>query len=111
MPVQDILSTINQFALARLSVVGGWRAAGSETSRSALTGRIVVPVGPAPPDLPESEYAHAGPEPSLHDVLDDPVVQLVMHADGVEAADLQSLLGAAQRHHAVAVERAAVGVR
>jgi hypothetical protein len=99
MPVQDILSTINQFALARLPGVGIWRAASFEASRSSLTGRAIVSIGPEVRDLPESEYAHAGPEPLLDEVLCDPVVQLIMRADGVETADLQSLAGAAQRHH------------
>ena len=109
--VQDILSTINQFALARLPVVGSWRAAGFEASRSFLTGRTVVPVGSEAPDLPESEYAHAGPEPLLDEALCDPVVQLIMCADGVKAADLQSLLDAAQRHDVMPTERAVAGAR
>ena len=97
--VQDILSTINQFTLARLSAVGAWRAPGFEASRSFLTGRPSVPVGPEADDLPESEYAHAGPEPLLEDVLVDPVVQLIMRADGVNVADLYTLPGAAHRAH------------
>ena len=109
--VQDILSTINQFTLARLSVVGSWRTAGFETSRSFLTGRAVLPVGPEAPDLPESEYAHAGPEPLFDEVLCDPVVQLIMRADGVKAADLQSLLDSTQRHHATPAEGVAFGVQ
>jgi hypothetical protein len=105
--VQDILSTINQFALARLSVVGSWRAGGFETSRSFLTGRTVVATGPEEPDVPESEYAHAGPEPLLEELLCDPVVQLVMQADCVQTADLQSLLDAAQHQLAIPAERPA----
>jgi hypothetical protein len=96
--VQHILSTINQFALAHLPDVGSWRTAGFEASRSFLTGRTVVPAGPEAPDLPESEYAHAGPEPLLDEVLCDPVVQLIMHADHVEAAEVRRLLGADQHH-------------
>ena len=109
--VQDILSTINQFALARLPVVGPWRAAGFEASHSSLTGRTIVPVGPESPDLPESEYAHAGPEPLLDEVLCDPVVQLVMQADGVKAADLHGLLGSPHRHRVTPTEQAAAGAR
>jgi hypothetical protein len=103
--VHDILSTINQFALARLPAVGTWRAAGFEASHSLLTGRTIVPVGPAASDLPEGEYAHAGPEPLLDDVLCDPVVQLVMQADGVKAADLQSLLGSPHRARVTPTEQ------
>jgi hypothetical protein len=69
----------------------------------------MIPVGPEAPDLPESEYAHAGPEPLLDEVLCDPVVQLVMRADGVKAADLQSLLDAAQRHDVTPTEAAGAG--
>jgi hypothetical protein len=105
--VQEILSTINQFALARLPVVTSWRTAGFEASRSFLTGRPIAPLRPEWPDLPESEYAHAGPEPLLDEVLCDPVVQLIMQADGVQAADLHSLLDAAQHQLAMAAERPA----
>ena len=93
--VQDILSTINQFAQARLPVMGGWRAAG-------FAGQTDPPVSPADPDGPESAYAHGGPEPLLDEILGDPVVQLIMRADSVQPIDLQHLLGAAQRHVATA---------
>jgi hypothetical protein len=109
--VQDLLSTINQYALARLPVVGSWRASSFDSSRSFLTGRAIVPVGPEEADLPESEYAHAGPEPLLDEVLCDPVVQLVMRADGVNVADLQSLLDTAQRDDVMPTERAVTGAR
>jgi hypothetical protein len=93
--VQDILSTINQFAQARLPVMGGWRAMG-------FAGRTDPLVRPDHPDTAEGAYAHAGPEPLLHEVLDDPVVQLIMQADRVQPAELQHLLGAMQRHVAAA---------
>ena len=60
-----------------------WRAAAAQASRSFLTGHS---------DLPESEYAHAGPEPLLDEILDDPMVQLIMQADHVQAADVRRLL-------------------
>ena len=82
--VQDLLATINQFALARLPGVASWRA---EAGRSLLSGRPAAPAA----ELPESEYAHAGPEPLLDDVLGDPVVQLIMQADHVQAADVRRL--------------------
>ena len=89
--VQDILSTINQFAQARLPVMGSWRA-------MAFAGRGDPQVSPDDLDALESAYAHAGPEPLLDEVLDDPVVQLIMQADHVQPAELQDLLGAAQGH-------------
>jgi hypothetical protein len=109
--VQDILSSINQFALARLPLMASWRSASSEASRSFLTGRMTLPVGPDRPDLPESEYAHAGPEPLLEEMLCDPVVQLIMRADGVKAVDLQLMLSVAERHPVRAAECAAVVVQ
>ena len=87
--VQDILSTINQFAQARLPAMGNWRAMG-------FAGRPDPLVRPEHSDAPESAYAHAGAEPELDEVLDDPVVQLIMHADHVQPTDLQHLLGTAQ---------------
>jgi len=89
--VQHILSTINQFAQARLPVMGSWRGVG-------FAGRTDPLVRPEHPDAPESPYAHAGPEPLLDELLGDPVVQLIMQADRVQPTDLQHLLGTAQRH-------------
>jgi hypothetical protein len=107
--VQDILSTINQFAQARLPIVASWRPATFEASRSFLTGRTVAPDRPETPELPESEYAHAGPEPLLDEVLCDPVVQLVMHADRVQPAEVWRLRGAARRlSHATPIDPGAI---
>lgn len=105
--VQDILSTINQFAQARLPLMASWRAASAEASRSSITGRPSSPVSPEWSDQPESAYAHAGPEPLLDEVLCDPVVQLIMRADRVHAADLRSLRDAAQHQLAMSAERPA----
>ena len=89
--VQDILSTINQFAQARLPAMGTWWAMPS-------AGRADPPACPEDPDPLESAYAHAGQEPLLDEVLGDPVVQLIMQSDRVQPADLQHLLEAAQGH-------------
>jgi hypothetical protein len=91
--VQHILSTINQFAQARLPVMGSWRAVG-------LAGRADPLARPERPDAPESAYACAGPEPPLDEMLDDPVVQLIMQADRVPPADVRRLLETAQRRAA-----------
>jgi hypothetical protein len=88
--VQHILSTINQFAQARLP---GRRAAG-------FAGRTGALARAEHPDAPESAYARAGPEPPLDEVLDDPVVQLIMQADHVQPADVRRLLGVVQRRAA-----------
>jgi hypothetical protein len=102
--VHDFLATINEVALARFHSVANWRAAASQASRSFLTGRAVAPVGPARSDPPESEYAHAGPEPLLDEVLEDPMVQLMMQADHVQAADMRRLLGSAHDHCDIGTE-------
>jgi hypothetical protein len=88
--VQHILSTINQFAQARLP---GRRAAG-------FAGRTGPRARPEHPDAPESAYARAGVEPPLDEILGDPVVQLIMEADHVQPTDLQDLLGIVQRRAA-----------
>jgi hypothetical protein len=91
--VQHILSTINQFAQARLPVMGGRRGAG-------FAGRTDPLARPEHPDAPESAYARAGPEPPLDEMLDDPLVQLMMQADQVPPADVRRLLATAQRRAA-----------
>jgi hypothetical protein len=88
--VQHILSTINQFAQARLPVMGSWRAVGFAARTDPLA-------RPEPPDAPESAYAHAGVEPPLDEMLDDPVVRLIMRADHVQPADVWRLLDTAWR--------------
>lgn len=103
--VQDIIATINQFALARLSLVGGWWS--REASRSLTTGQQSSPLRREWWDQAESEYARAGPEPLLDDILADPVVQLIMRADRVQAADLHSLRDAMQHQPAMSAERPA----
>ena len=87
--VQDILSTINQFAQARLPAIGSWRGRGFADRTEAA---VRPERSPERSEEPESAYAHAGPEPLLDEVLADQVVQLIMQADRVEPADLQRLL-------------------
>src|SRR5262245_11424882 len=93
--VRDFLATINEVALARFHAVADWRAAAAQASRSFLTRRS---------DLPESEYAHAGPEPLLDEILGDPIVQLMMQADHVQAAYVRRLLGSARDHCDIGTE-------
>ena len=104
--VQDFLATINEVALARFHAVANWRAAASQASPSFLAGRAVGAAGPAHADLQESEYAHAGPEPLLDQILEDPMVQLMMQADHVQAADVRRLLGSARDHCDIGTEGA-----
>ena len=70
--VRAILSTLSGFAQA------GPGAAASRGARSAP---------------PQGAYAHAGPEPRLDELLSDPLIRLLMRADGVDPAELRRLLG------------------
>jgi hypothetical protein len=96
--VQDILSTINQFAQARLPVMGSW----------GFAGRTDPHVRPEHPDAPESAYAHAGPEPLLDEVLHDPVVQLIMQADRVQPAEVRRLRGNLWRYRTTPADPGAI---
>jgi len=91
--VHEILSTLNQFAQARLPAAG-WRGGGSfDATRFIPAGWMKSPpVLPEAPEVQESVYARAGTEPPLEDVLSDPVVQLIMRADHLEAAEVWHLL-------------------
>lgn len=78
--VQALLSTLSGLAQAQATRVRvGWR-------RPAAA-QVAMP---APW---EGEYAHAGPEPLLEDLLSDPVIRSVMRADRVQPADLTRLFG------------------
>jgi hypothetical protein len=44
-----------------------------------------------------SRYAHAGVEPSLDELLGDPVVWQRARADGLDIADIRRVLAAAQQ--------------
>lgn len=83
--VRALLSTLNGVANAGV-LARGWlwtigpggvtkAARRSESSRSAA-------------ESWESPYAHAGVEPSLDELLDDPIVHLVMRADHLEPTEV-----------------------
>lgn len=76
------------------------------SSLSAFAGRAQVRPGHAGDRLARdghgspggaSRFAHAGEEPSLEEVLQDPVVWQRARADGLELADIQRVLVAAQQ--------------
>jgi hypothetical protein len=76
--VHEIISTLNQFAQARLPAAG-WRGGSFDATRFIPAGWMRVPPAvPEAPEIAESAYAHAGAEPPLEEVLSDPVVQLIM---------------------------------
>lgn len=43
------------------------------------------------------DYAHAGVEPLLEEVLHDPIVRAVMRRDGVEPRELAAVIAGARR--------------
>jgi hypothetical protein len=91
--VRAITQTLNRLAPARL-LAGGWaKGVGSDATGSATR---MSPGGrdrPAVPPLPrEEEYESAGIEPHLEEMLRDPIVQQVMRADRVEAAEVRRVL-------------------
>ncbi len=43
------------------------------------------------------DYAHAGAEPALEELLCDPIVQLMMRRDGVARRDVERVIEAARR--------------
>jgi len=47
------------------------------------------------------------PEPSLEELLDDPIVRLLMAADGVRVAEVKRLLRSIQNHRRAALPQAA----
>jgi len=90
--VHEILSTLNQFAQARLPAAG-WRGGSFDATRFIPAGWMrSPPVMPEAPEVLESVYARAGTEPPLEEVLSDPVVRLIMQADHLELAELWRLL-------------------
>ena len=108
--VHEIISTLNQFAQARLPAAG-WRGGSFDATRFIPAGWMRVPPAvPEAPEVAESVYAHAGTEPPLEEVLSDPVVQMIMQADHLEPAEVRRLLAAVrrQRHRAAAGDPGAI---
>ena len=99
--VHDIISTLNQFAQARFPVAG-WRGGRLDAIRLLSAGWMKPPPDEIAPEPSESAYAHAGTEPSLEEMLSDPVVQLIMRADRLQPADVRRMVEHAQRQLAPA---------
>ena len=94
--VHEIISTLNQFAQARLPA--GRRGGRFDAIRLLSAGWMKPPDTIAEIAEPsEGAYAHAGTEPSLEEMLSDPVVDLIMRADRLQPADLRRLIEDAQR--------------
>ena len=84
--VRAILTTLNDLTHGGAALLARpWR----DTAARALAESAADPW--------EGEYAHAGTEPPLEDLLQDPLVLRVMQADRVPPAQLRRLLGLRQR--------------
>jgi hypothetical protein len=106
--VHEIISTLNQFAQARLPAAG-WRGGSFDATRFIPAGWMKPP--PAAPELLEtleSVYARAGTEPPLEEVMSDPVIELIMRADRLQPAEVRRLLEAAQRQLATSIDPGAI---
>jgi hypothetical protein len=106
--VHEFIATLNQFAQARLPGAG-WRGGSFDATRFIPAGWMKSPptISEAP-EIPESAYARAGTEPSLEEALSDPVIQLIMRADHLEAAEVRRLLIAMRRERAIPVDPGAI---
>jgi hypothetical protein len=81
--VRGWVATLGGFASKAVS-------AGPDARRGAArTSRV--------PDMSHSVYARGGVEPPIDDVLDDPIIQLVMRSDRLERSDLRALASSARR--------------
>jgi hypothetical protein len=106
--VRNIVAALNRLVHARLPAGARAHAGRAPARRASQAGRMRPPAAvlarvPAPPE--ESAYAHAGTEPSLDEMLCDPIVQLVIRADRLEPAEVQGVLTAARRSAAAAGPR------
>jgi hypothetical protein len=90
--VRAIARTLNRLAPARLLAVGWGKGAGLDTAtlatRAARRGGSRAGVRP----LAQDAYESAGIEPHLEEMLRDPIVQQIMRADSVEAAEVRRML-------------------
>jgi hypothetical protein len=106
--VHEIISSLNQFAQARLP--GAGRRGGSFDATRFIPAGWMRPPPAAPEmlDALESVYAHAGAEPSLEEMLSDPVIELIMRADRLEPAEVRRLLEALRPQPASPIDPGAI---
>ena len=106
--VHEIISTLNQLAQARLPA-SGWRGGSFDATRFIPAGWMKAPPAmPEAPEVLESAYARAGEEPSLEEVLSDPVIHLIMRADHLEPAEVRRLLEVLRSKRAISVDPGAI---
>jgi hypothetical protein len=90
--VRDLLSTLNNLAQSGLPPSGWLRFAehgGAAAPHASVGDSSLEPWW-------EGEYAEAGVEPPLEELLDDPVIHLMMRADHLEPEQVRRLLTSRQ---------------
>jgi hypothetical protein len=92
--VRNLLSTLNNLAQSGL-VASAW-------PRLPEHGGAVAAENPAAGDASaapwwEGEYVEGGVEPPLEELLDDPVIHLMMRADRLEPEQVRRLLTSGER--------------
>jgi hypothetical protein len=86
--VRNLLSTLNSLAQSGL-LASGWLRAGENHGTGAPT---VADASGGSWEPAEGAYTEAGVEPPLEELLDDPVVHLMMRADRLEPEQVRRLL-------------------
>ena len=84
--VRDLLSSLNSLAQSGLLASGWLRPADDDGAT----------VGAFLPE-PDAAYTEGGVEPPLEELLDDPVIHLMMRADRLEPEQVRRLLTSRQR--------------
>jgi hypothetical protein len=87
--VRNLLSSLNNLAQSGL-LASGWRL--GESGPVATNADACRPL----PEEGEGPYADGGVEPPLDELLDDPVIQLMMRADRLEPDQVRLLLTSRQ---------------
>jgi len=82
--VRNLLSSLNSLAQSGLHA-RGWRDDYGATAPAAVAHDVTR-------DLGQGAYAEGGVEPSLDELLDDPVIHLMMRADHLEPEEVRFLL-------------------
>jgi hypothetical protein len=89
--VRNLLSSLNSLAQSGLLASGWLRTADYDVAAPTDAGASGGPWEP-----PEGPYTEGGVEPPLEELLDDPVIHLMMRADHLEPEQVRRLLTSRQ---------------
>jgi len=89
--VRNLLSSLNSLAQSGL-LASGWLRIGDNDGAAAPTD-----AGAGAWEPVEGPYTEGGVEPPLDELLDDPVIHLMMRADRLEPEQVRRLLTSRQR--------------